>query len=162
MYPCPYLSCIQSCLTLCGPMDCSPPGSSVHGIFQARILEQVDISYSRWSSWPRIETWVSSVSLHWQVDLQCLGSPPSTLFCCSIMSYSFIPWTVARQAPLSMGILQARILERVVMPSSRGSSWPRDWNHIFCGSWIADGFSTLRHWGSPSEKWVSINWCAGG
>ena len=29
----------QSCLTLCDPMDCSPPGSSVHGIFQARVLE---------------------------------------------------------------------------------------------------------------------------
>ena len=36
------------------------------------------------------------------------------------------PWTVARQAPLSMGILQARILEWVAMPSSRGSSEPRD------------------------------------
>ena len=39
--------CTQSCLTLCGPMDCSPPGSSAHGIFQARILEWVAISYSR-------------------------------------------------------------------------------------------------------------------
>ena len=37
------------------------------------------------------------------------------------------PWTVAHQAPLSMGILQARILEWVAMPSSRGSSQPRDW-----------------------------------
>ena len=35
--------CAQSYLTLCGPMDCSLPGSSVHGIFQARILEQVAI-----------------------------------------------------------------------------------------------------------------------
>ena len=42
--------CAQSCLTLCDPVDCSPPGSSVHGIFQARILEQVTISYSRGSS----------------------------------------------------------------------------------------------------------------
>ena len=37
----------QLCPTLCGPMDCSPPGSSVHGIFQARILEWVAISFSR-------------------------------------------------------------------------------------------------------------------
>ena len=36
----------QLCLTLCNPMDCSPPGSSVHGIFQARILEWVAISFS--------------------------------------------------------------------------------------------------------------------
>ena len=37
----------QSCPTLCGPMDCSLPGSSVHGIFQARVLEWVAISFSR-------------------------------------------------------------------------------------------------------------------
>ena len=36
----------QSCPTLCDPMDCSLPGSSVHGIFQARVLEQVAISFS--------------------------------------------------------------------------------------------------------------------
>ena len=40
---------IQSCPTLCDPMDCSPPGSSIHGIFQARILEWVAISFSRGS-----------------------------------------------------------------------------------------------------------------
>ena len=41
-------------------------------------------------------------------------------------------WTVAPQAPLSMGILQARILEWVAMPSSRGSSQPRDGTQISC------------------------------
>ena len=41
---------LQSCPTLCDPMDCSSPGPSVHGIFQARILEGIDISYSRRSS----------------------------------------------------------------------------------------------------------------
>ena len=40
----------QLCLTLCNPMDCSLPGSSVHGIFQARILEWVAMSFSRRSS----------------------------------------------------------------------------------------------------------------
>ena len=43
----------QLCLTLCDPMNCSPPGSSVHGILQARILEWVAISFSRGSSRPR-------------------------------------------------------------------------------------------------------------
>ena len=51
----------QSCLTLWDPMDCSPPGSSVHGIFQARILEWVAISYSRRSSPPRDWTRVSRI-----------------------------------------------------------------------------------------------------
>ena len=40
----------QSCPALCDPMDCSPPGSSIHGIFQARILEWVAVSFSRGSS----------------------------------------------------------------------------------------------------------------
>ena len=45
--------CIQKCPTLCDPMDCSPPGSSVCEISQAKILEWVAISSSRGSSWPR-------------------------------------------------------------------------------------------------------------
>ena len=39
-------SAAQSCLTLCDPMDCSPPGSSIHGIFQARVLEWGAITFS--------------------------------------------------------------------------------------------------------------------
>ena len=49
----------QSCLTLCDLMDCSPPGSSLHGILQARILEWVAIPLSRGSSPPRDQTQVS-------------------------------------------------------------------------------------------------------
>ena len=49
----------QLCQTICDPLDYSPPGSSVHGIFQARILEWVAISYSRESSWPRYWTYGS-------------------------------------------------------------------------------------------------------
>ena len=50
---------VQSCPTLCNPMDCSLSGSSVHGILQAKILEWVAISFSRASSQPRDLTWVS-------------------------------------------------------------------------------------------------------
>ena len=53
---------LQSCPTLCDPMDCSPPGSSVHRILQARILEWVAMSFSRGSSWPRARTHISCVS----------------------------------------------------------------------------------------------------
>ena len=64
-----YRSVAQSCLTLCHPKDCSPPGSSVHGIFQARILEWVAISSSRGSSQPRDWTCVSCTNrrilYHW-------------------------------------------------------------------------------------------------
>ena len=51
----------QSCLTLCNPMDCSLPGSSVHGISQARILEWVAISSSRGSSQLRDWAWISCI-----------------------------------------------------------------------------------------------------
>ena len=52
----------QSCLTLCDPMDCSPPGSSVHGILQARILKWGAIPFSRRSSQTRDWTWVSHIA----------------------------------------------------------------------------------------------------
>ena len=49
------------CPALCDPMDCSPPGSPVHGILQSRILEWVAISISRGSPWPRDRTHVSCI-----------------------------------------------------------------------------------------------------
>ena len=52
----------QSCPTLCDPVDCSPPDSSVHGILQARVLEWVAISFSRGSSQPRDWTQVSCIT----------------------------------------------------------------------------------------------------
>ena len=51
-----------SCLTLCDPMDSSPPGSSAHGILQARILEWVAIPFFRGSSWPRDQTCISCIA----------------------------------------------------------------------------------------------------
>ena len=51
----------QSCPTLCDPMDCRLPGSSVHGILQTRILEWIAISSSRGSSQPRDQTRISSI-----------------------------------------------------------------------------------------------------
>ena len=52
----------QSCPTLCDPMDCSLSGSSVHGIFQAIVLEWIAISFSKGSSQPRDRTWVSCIA----------------------------------------------------------------------------------------------------
>ena len=52
----------QSCLTVCNPMGCSPTGSSVHGILQARILEWIAIPFSWVSSWPRDWTQVSHIA----------------------------------------------------------------------------------------------------
>ena len=79
-------SITQSCMTLCDPIDCSLPSSFVHGIFQARILEWVDIFFSRWSSWPKDQTYVSWVYCicrwilyHWATwdALYCVYSIPN-------------------------------------------------------------------------------------
>ena len=77
-------SVTQLCLTLCDPMDYSPPGSSVHGNFCARILEWVAISYSMEQSQPRDQTWVSCASCisrqilyhctTWEATLNTVGS----------------------------------------------------------------------------------------
>ena len=74
----------QSCLTLCDPMDCSPPVSSVHGIFRARNLERVAISNSRGSSRPRDQTHASCIS--------CTGR--SILYHCAV-------WESTHHVPLS-------------------------------------------------------------
>ena len=68
-----------------------------------------------------------------------------SMLSCSVMSQFLVtPWTAAHQTPLSMGILQARILEWVAVLSSRGSSQPRDQTRVSCVSCIAGRFFT--HW----------------
>ena len=72
----PACSVTQLCLTLCDPMTCSLPGTSVHGILQARILEWGTIFYSRESSWQRI----SSIS--------CIGK--QILYHCALLSSTLL------------------------------------------------------------------------
>ena len=81
---------LQSCLTLCNAMDCRPPGSSIRGIFQARVLEWVAMPSSRRSFQPRDWTLVSCV-LYWQVGslpLVAPGKPMKCLLCTKISKYS--------------------------------------------------------------------------
>ena len=80
---------LQPCLTLCDPIDSSPPGSPVPGILQARTLEWVAISFS--SAWK----WKVKVKVKLLSRIQLLATP----------------WTAAYQAPPSMGFFQARVLE---------------------------------------------------
>ena len=65
----------QLCLIICNPMDCSPPGSSVHGILQAGILEWVAISFSRGSSRPRDSACISCTGRWIPHHLSHQGSP---------------------------------------------------------------------------------------
>ena len=88
------------CLTLCDPMDCSPPDSSVHGISQAKILEWVTISCSRESSGPR---WFLYHSSHLGTDLPVSISSPGAggplairpNFVCGTSSCAFCPRTLS-------------------------------------------------------------------
>ena len=69
-------ACVLSHVWLCDPMNYIPPGSSAHGIFQARILEWVAVSFSRGSSWSRDQTRVSWVScIAWFFTAEPLGKP---------------------------------------------------------------------------------------
>ena len=93
------------------------------------MLESSLVGYSPWGrrvrhDWARI-----------YIEYICCA-----MLSCSVMSDCATPRTAAHQAPLSLGILQASILEWVAMPSSRGSSWPRDRTQV---SHIAGGFFTI-------------------
>ena len=72
---CMHAKSLQSCQTLCDPTDFNLPGSSVHGILQARILEWVAMPSSRGSSWPRDQTHISYIYLYWQVSSLPLAPP---------------------------------------------------------------------------------------
>ena len=76
---CVHARLFQSCLTLCYFMDCSLPGSSVHGILQARIQEWVTMPSSRGSFWPRDRTCVSCL-LHWQMGSLPLAPHEDSVF----------------------------------------------------------------------------------
>ena len=84
---------LQSCPTLCDPIDGSPPGSTVPGILQARTLEWVAISFS--NAWK------------WKVKVKSL----------SRVQLSATPWTAAHQAPPSMGFSRQEYWSGVPLPS---------------------------------------------
>ena len=91
---CMHAKLLQLCLTLCNPMDCSPPGSSVHRILQARILEWVVMPSSRLFSPPRDQTHIISmgsrrVRHNWgtslSLSLSCIGEGNGNPLQCSCL-----------------------------------------------------------------------------
>ena len=129
--------CVLSSDLLCGPLDCSPPGSSVYWIFYASILEWVAISSSRGFSWPRDRTCNSNVSCieggyftTWAIKILYILSPKviqfSSVQFSRVQSLSRVrlfvtPWIAACQASLSItnsrSSLRLTSIESV-MPSS--------------------------------------------
>ena len=124
---------VQSCPILCDPMDCSPPGSSVHGISQARILEWVTIPFSRGSSKPR--DWdpeLQAESLH----LSYQGSPIGfSMELCSQLWFG--PAKVHKEKPTNKSAHEAESGENSFPKSSPGGitqahSIPssKSWQHV--------------------------------
>ena len=84
----PHVKWLQSCLTLCDPMDYSPPGPTVQGILQARILDWVAMPSSRGSSQPRDWTHVLHL-LHWQASSLPPAPPgkPTVILLIALISF---------------------------------------------------------------------------
>ena len=159
---------------LCNPMDWSPPGSSVHGISQARILEWAAIPSSQSRNWIHV-SWISSTGrqILWPLShlvkaLHILLQTVKLFFKRAIWNYfpfpfacmlSHVqlfaaPWTVACYGSSGHGILQARVLEWVAIPFSRGSSWPRDRTEV---SYIAGRFFLI--WATRFHSPVPLSLC---
>ena len=84
---------LQSCLTLCDPMDCSLPGSSVHGISQARILEWVAISFSNAWKWKVKVKSLSRVRLSDPMDCSLPGSSVHGIFQARVLEWGAIAFS---------------------------------------------------------------------
>ena len=112
---------LLSCGQLCSSMDCSLPGSTVHGIFQARLLEWVAISFSRGSFRPRDQTWVSHIA--------AAAAAKSLQSCLTLCD----PVDSSPPGSAVLGILQARTLEWVAaLPSEP----PGNLTHYFNVSYV--------------------------
>ena len=124
---------LQSCLTLCNPMDCSLPVSSAHGILQARIVEWVAMPSSRGSFPPRDRTRVSYL-LHWQVGSLSLAPPGSpfrffsTIWKCKTHSCLCSCTKIGLKLDVAHGAWLANPLDRFfvfVFVFLRNSAWIR-------------------------------------
>ena len=142
------------------PMDCSPSGSSVHGIFQARLLEWVAISFSRGSSWPRDWTQVSCIAGRFFTTerpgklfiVNAYGESEAAQSCLTLCD----PMDCSLPDSSVHGISQEKILEWVASSFSKGSSWPRDWTQV---SWIAGRFFAIWVTGEANTEISAMASC---
>ena len=123
------------------PHGLHPPGSSIYGILQARILEWLATRKAPWLQGVCVICLVG-FQPHSRCARKCAKLHQSCLTLCD-------PMDCGHQAPLSMEIIQARTLVWVSMPSSRGSSQPRDWTPVPWVSGIAGSFFTPEPPGKP-------------
>ena len=125
---------LQSCLTLCDPIDGSPPGSPIPGILQARTLEWVAIAFS--NAWK------------WKVKVKSLGR----------VRLVATPWTTAHQAPPSMGISRQEYWSGVPLLSPNGIllSHKKEWNNAICRN-KDESRDYYTKWNKLDKKWQIPN-----
>ena len=132
--PCMHVNSLQSCLTLCSSMDHSPPGSSIHGIPQARILEWVAMPSSRGSSQPRKikPTSLRSPVLAGSLPLEGFpGGSDGKAFACNAGDLGSIPGS-------------GRSLEKAMAPHSSTVAWKIPWTEE-PGRLQSTGSQRVRH-----------------
>ena len=127
MCVCARAESVPSCLTLCDPVKCSPPGSSVHGTLQARTLEWAAVPSSRGSSRPRAPACMLGL-LRWQAGSFRRGHGGShehymLSFGHSVTFGSVTPWTAAHQVSLSFSISWS-LLAQTCVPRAGGAIQP--------------------------------------
>ena len=145
-----------SCVQLCDPMDCSPPGSSVHGIFQVRILEWIAIFSSRWSSWHRDQTHVFCICLLncRQILYHHCGSAGKES-ACNAWDLGSIPGLgrspgEGKGYPLQYSGLE-NSMDCIVHGVAKKQTWLRDFHFIY---------TSLRAW-TWLGNWTELNWTEG-
>ena len=156
--------CARSCPTLCDPWDCSPPGSSIHRISQARTLEWVTISFSRVASPPRVWT-MSLVPPSLQANSLLLSHRGSPYLCrCTSNHISFstltkknltpsyfppiFPFTVGCCSSCLEGSGKKVVQKRTTLSAENKMGWELE--HC-SSSAAAQGFFGGWNWGSPSS-----------
>ena len=148
----------QMCPPLCHPLDCSPPGSSAHGISQARILEWVAISYSR-GSFPTQGSNLSLLCLlHWQADSLAQHQLGSLCRGLKVKSESEVAqssptlcdlWTIVHQAPPSMEFSRQECWSGLPLPFPGDIPDP---GIEPASPTLAGGFFTAEQPGKPDYK----------
>ena len=111
----------KSCPTVCDPVDCSPPGSSVHGILQARILEWIAMSFSRGFSWPRDQTHISCIGRRALFTTE----PPEK-------AHSVLFWMLKTTASHSIIIGVCNLVSLNEATNSLYSNIPFTWAQVSC------------------------------
>ena len=135
-------------------MDCSLPGSSVHGILQARILEWVVLSSSRGSSRPRDWTRVSYIYLHWQAGSLPLA-PPGKLhfspYAADILeSRMWLPWLLS----LSMKVPLPKLNSWLSLGPGSSCEKRQDFHIVW-----TSGFPLVTSWAGPKSLYPELPSC---